>query len=179
MSWWIQNVYTDEGNLMRCQVYADTENDLPAAVQTDYTIAYGSDGLAVDTGKKYILNGSNNWVEQPADNEWANVYTKTEVDSMFAALNILTKADLFRGEQIVANTDVNTITNYGVYYCADGTTAATLSNCPITSTGFIMIVYSTGNRVRLFYGVSATNPRIFIQAYTGGQWRTIKEATLV
>lgn len=184
MSWSIEEELTtypqtNANPVIRMNIVVDDVASLPAVSQSDFTFCMGSRAKNIDNGKTYILNGSGNWIVQPSDNAWENVYTKTEIDSMFAALNILTKADLFRGEQIVANTDVNTITNYGVYYCADGTTAATLSNCPITTTGFIMIVYSTGNRVRLFYGVSATNPRIFIQAYTGSQWRTIKEATLV
>ena len=158
------------------EIIADTESDLPANT-TALSYILGSYATTVDTGAQYKIDSTGTWHKQPA-NEWENVYTKTEIDTMLANLPILSRSDLYRGYQIVANTDIDTLTNYGTYYCADGTTAATLSNCPISTTGFIMIIYSTGNRVRLFFGVSATNPRAFIQADTGGTWRTIKEFTL-
>lgn len=181
MAWWIQERYVESDGLLRCLVFADTENDLPSAIQTDYTIAYGSDGLAVDTGKKYILNGVGSWVEQPDDNAWVNVYTKTEIDDIIQDVidGELTRADIYRGYQIAANTDVNTLTDYGTYYCADGTTAATLSNCPITTSGFIMINFSNGNRVRLFLAISATIPRMYIQARTSSVWRTIRQFAML
>lgn len=182
MSYRVLNVsqeFTDRetGNRqLVAEINADTESDLPVNT-TALSYILGSYATTVDTGAVYKIDSKGTWHKQPV-NEWENVYTKTEIDTIIANLPILTRADLFRGYQITANTDIDTLTNYGCYYCADGTTAATLSNCPISATGFIMIVYSTGNRVRLFFGVSATNPRAFIQAYTGGTWRTIKEFTL-
>ena len=177
MAWWIQERYVESNGLLRCLVLADTENDLPTPIQQDYTICYGSEGIAIDTGAKYYLNGVGSWVEQPDDNAWVNVYTKTEMDAIIQSVidGQLTRGDIFRGYQIAANTDVNTLTDYGCYYCSDGTTAATLSNCPITTTGFIMLNFSTGNRVRLFLAVSATTPRMYIQARTGNIWRTIRQ----
>ena len=177
MAWWIQERYVESNGLLRCLVLADTENDLPTPIQQDYTICYGSEGIAIDTGAKYYLNGVGSWVEQPDDNAWVNVYTKTEMDAIIQSVidGQLTRGDIFRGYQIAANTDVNTLTDYGCYYCSDGTTAATLSNCPITTSGFIMLNFSTGNRIRLFLAVSANTPRMYIQARTSNVWRTIRQ----
>lgn len=184
MSWWIQERYVESNGLLRCLVFADTESDLPTPIQQDYTICYGSEGVAIDTGAKYYLNGVGSWVEQPNDNAWTNVYTKSEIDDIIQSVidGELTRADIYRGYQIQANTDLNNDTlygNYGTYYCADGTTAATLSNSPITTSGFIMMNFSNGNRIRLFLAVSATIPRMYIQARTSGTWRTIRQFAMI
>ena len=102
-------------------------------------------------------------------------HTAQDIDDAIDAIaGMLGKADIYKGTKIEASTDVNSLTDYGTYYCADGTTAASLSNCPISSTGFIMVNFSTGNRIRLFLAASATNPRIFVQARTSSTWQTIK-----
>ena len=40
--------------------------------------------------------------------------------------------------EIKPGTDLNTLTNFGNYYCNSGAETSTLSNCPITGTGFVM-----------------------------------------
>lgn len=159
-------------------VVADDAASLPVNT-TARTFVLGSDAVCVDTGDKYLIDSSGTWHLQPADNAFSNVYTKTEMDAILAGYSTLTRADLYRGYQIAANTDIDTLTDYGTYYCDSSTTAATLSNCPITGSGFIMTIFSNGNRVRMFYAVSATVPRMYIQARTGGTWQTIKEFQMV
>ena len=154
-------------------IVADDAASLPANT-ADLEFVLGSEALCVDSGLKYRIDSNGNWIQQPGS-AWTDVYSKSEVDALLAALPILSRGDLYRGYQITANTDIDTLTDYGTYYCDSGTTAATLINCPITATGFIMINYSNGNRVRIFYAVSANYPRMLIQARTGGVWRTIRE----
>ena len=158
-------------------IVADDAVSLPANT-TDLEFVLGSEALCVDSGLKYRIDSSGNWIQQPGS-AWTDVYSKSEVDALLAALPLLTRGDLYRGYQIVANTDVDSLTDYGTYYCDSSTTAATLSNCPISGSGFIMIVFSNGNRVRLFIAVSANYPRMLIQARTGGTWRTVREFAML
>lgn len=168
-------------NCARMDLYADTAADLTGLTTFDsITLLTGSSALDISTGDNYIMNSGGSWILQPSDNAWSNVYTTTEIDQMIQDVidGELKRADIYRGYQIAANTDLNDDTvygNYGTYYCSDGTTAATLSNSPITTSGFVMINFSTGNRVRLFLAVSANTPRMYIQARTGGTWRTIRQ----
>lgn len=46
---------------------------------------------------------------------------------------------------IASNTDLNDITTPGAYYCGSGATAGTLTNAPITTTGFRLEVYRVSN----------------------------------
>ena len=163
------------------QILCDTPTDLPSGtISGDYggTIVQGCSAKIISTGDTYVADSSGTWVLQPGS-AWTNVYSKSEVDALLAGLNILTRADLYRGYQIAANTDIDTLTDYGTYYCDSSTTAATLTNCPITGSGFIMTIFSNGNRVRMFYAVSANYPRMFIQSRTGGTWRTIREFAMI
>lgn len=162
-------------------ILCDTPTDLPSGtISGDYggPVVQGCSAKIISTGDTYVADSSGTWVLQPGS-AWTNVYSKSEVDALLAGLNILTRADLYRGYQIEANTDVNTLTDYGTYYCDSGTTAATLTNCPITGSGFIMTIFSNGNRVRMFYAVSANYPRMLIQARTGSVWRTIREFAML
>ena len=46
---------------------------------------------------------------------------------------------------IASNTDLDNITTPGAYYCGSGATAGTLSNTPISNTGFRLEVYRVSN----------------------------------
>ena len=173
-----RNIYDGSPNEVRVRLVCDTAADLPADVQTDYTIGIGSEALDISSGDKYVMKSDGTWVKQPGA-AWVDVYSKSEVDALLAALNILSRADLYRGYQIANNTDVDDLTDYGTYYCDSAATAATLTNCPISGSGFIMIIFSNGNRVRLFIAVSANYPRMLIQARTGGTWRTVREFAMI
>lgn len=77
MSWWVKNVesfyrppesaYTSK----RATIICDTPQDLPAynERQSDendpFILMYGSDADVISNGRKYILNGSNQWIIQP------------------------------------------------------------------------------------------------------------------
>ena len=177
----IMQEYTDRTTGYRsiaAEIVADSASDLPAN-SADLTFILGTYATVVDTGDKYKIDSSGVWQLQPGS-AWTNVYSKTEIDAIIQSVidGELKRSDIYRGYQITANTDMNDDTlygNYGTYYCSDGTTAATLQNSPITSSGFVMLNFSTGNRVRLFIAVSANTPRMFIQARTGGTWRTIRQ----
>ena len=172
--------YNGTTNCARMDLCADTAADL-AATFDGIALLGGSTCIDIATGDFYRLQTGGAWVKQPNPNAWANVYTKDETDALLQAIvdGELKRSDIYRGYQIEANTDIDTLTDYGTYYCDSGTTAATLANCPITTSGFLMVNFSNGNRVRLFLAVSANTPRMFIQARTGGIWRTIRQFAML
>ena len=156
------------------EIIADTESDLPVNTAT-LSYILGSYATTVDTGAQYKIDSAGVWHKQPFDNMFANVYTKAEIDAITAALtaDISTKAtpaQLLQGTIIPANSDLNTATYAapGVYYCENAATAATLANTPITYGGFVMVVYSSGNRFRLLMPTAAGTTTIYMQAITGG-----------
>ena len=66
---------------IRAQLIADTAADFPANTAA-LTYLLGSYGKAVDTGKEYYIDSGGNWIEQPSNNAFDNVYTKAETDSI-------------------------------------------------------------------------------------------------
>lgn len=74
------------GNITRlARIDADTFADLPVNT-TALTYIIGSEGHTIDTGKKYMMNSSGVWVEQPSANAWENVYTKAELEKYLAVI---------------------------------------------------------------------------------------------
>lgn len=77
MSWWVKNVesfnrppesaYTSK----RATIICDTPQDLPIYNERQnnpddpFILIYGSDAEIISTGRRYILNGSNEWIIQP------------------------------------------------------------------------------------------------------------------
>lgn len=53
---------------------------------SDYWYLLGSDAKVISNGKRYIINSSGIWVEQPNENVWENVYTKAEIDEMITEI---------------------------------------------------------------------------------------------
>ena len=95
----------------------------------------------------------------------------------------LSSLDVFKGTEITAGIDLNTLMAPGTYWCASSTVAQTLYNCPISGSGFVLQVFTTGSRVELLYPVSAGLMRIFMRCYTGGSsgsWKSwyMYESTL-
>ncbi len=91
--------------------------------------------------------------------------------------------DVYKGTEITAGTDLNTLMTPGTYWCASSTVAQTLYNCPISGAGFILQVFTTGNRVAVIYQISAGILRIYMRCFTGGSsgsWKSwyMYESTL-
>lgn len=81
-----ESVDRSTGNITRlARIDADSFADLPTNT-TALTYIIGSEGHAIDTGKKYMMNSSGVWVEQPSANAWENVYTKAELEKYLAVI---------------------------------------------------------------------------------------------
>lgn len=147
----------------------DSSADLPAI--SAYTsggvqISVGSTFHSVTDGADYEMTSAGVWVlSQPGQ----AAYTKAEVDA------IASSVDFCRvGTTIPANSDLNTYTTKGVY-CCGATSAATLSNCPV-SAGFrlevVEIAFSTRHQQRL-YTQQVAGDSIYIRTEGGsgyGSW---------
>lgn len=48
--------------------------------------------------------------------------------------------------EITANTDLDTLQRAGAFYCGAGSIAATLINCPLNNSGFVMEVLKKGSQ---------------------------------
>ena len=124
MSWWVMETTesTVENNIekIRCSIECDTASDLPTATaQGRFTIVYGSDAKALDTGDKYILDSTGTWRLQPSLQSqivFPDMYSKTETDALLSA-----KADktdivnlINQGQKNKLNLTGSDVTGYGI-----------------------------------------------------------------
>lgn len=80
-----QRVKQFNGTQNRTEYSASIICDDVASLPTnnsDYWYLLGSDAKVISNGKRYIINSSGVWVEQPSENAWENIYTKAEVEAM-------------------------------------------------------------------------------------------------
>lgn len=77
------------------ELVADTAADLPANTQ-DLVFIIGSFATAIDTGDTYKINSAGAWILQPSENQFENVYTKSEID------DIITRVDTLDTKQTLA-----------------------------------------------------------------------------
>lgn len=68
------------------ELAADTAADLPTNTQ-DLVFIIGSFATAIDTGDTYKISSAGAWILQPSANQFENVYTKSEVDSIVSDIN--------------------------------------------------------------------------------------------
>lgn len=172
-----------------CVIQCDTSNELPAYdafKSTKNILIYpGSVARVTSPRSSYKLKSDGTWIIQDAGNDYyskaetdalladkadsADVYTKAEVDAVAASVDFCRV-----GTTIPANSDLNTYTTKGVY-CCGATSAATLSNCPV-SAGFrlevVEIAFSTRHQQRL-YTQQVAGDSIYIRTEGGsgyGSW---------
>ena len=74
----------------------------------------------------------------------------------------------FKFTVIASNSDLNNCTEYGLYSCASSVVAATLTNSPVTSIGFGMLVMGKGSTQHI--QVIFTGSSIFLRHQSGGTW---------
>ncbi len=92
------------------ELVADTAADLPANTQ-DLVFIIGSFATAIDTGDTYKINSAGAWILQPSENQFENVYTKTEIDNIVSDIN----ADITTAENDITDlhAGLSTIINSG------------------------------------------------------------------
>ena len=88
------------------------------------------------------------------------------------AIAALKGFDLDKGTEIPANANLNNYTTPGVYYSPDATRSATLTNAPLTTSGFKLVVMQissvTGQLRQMAYINGSVN--IYTRLDNGGTW---------
>ena len=80
--------YDGTYNTCRMDLFVDTSADLAGLAFFDgIKLLPGSSAKDIATGDEYLLNGSGIWIKQPSANQFENVYTKSEVDTMVSDIN--------------------------------------------------------------------------------------------
>ena len=161
---------------------ADTAADLPQNTeQLVYII--GSYADIIDTGDRYKINSAGQWILQPRQNVFDNVYTKSEIDAMFAPVALSAGGStgylnagavwssvwsqimgLNTVRNLVAGDDMNLLTTVGIYRVVNSATAALILNIPFTQAGGRLIVSNLGGVDRYFQIYIASGIRFYIRA---------------
>lgn len=88
---------------------ADTAADLPQnTAQLVYII--GSYADVIDTGDRYKINSAGQWIMQPNQNAFDNVYTKSEIDALLQA-----KQNTLTFDALSTSDSANVLTSGGVW----------------------------------------------------------------
>lgn len=68
---------------------------------------------------------------------------------------------------VPSNSDLNDFTTPGAYYVTNSSTAATISNSPVTASGYVLLVLRHGN---LRYQMIVVTSRIFTRNLGSSAW---------
>jgi len=132
-------------------------------------------------------------VEHIIDNQRIRqtIYSNGSVDTYVRYISIINGVTTFGnwykvkfntlGNAIDSNTDLNDITTADEYYVATSTIAATLINCPHTTSGFKLVVEYLNAEIRLRQTIYATNADsdTYVRTYTNAGWGTWKKVSMV
>lgn len=111
-----------------------------------------------------------------------HTHTKSQITDFPASLpangGTANYADYLNVNNIAADTDLNTITTPGYYYCPMSSTVATFKNSPTTMSFFMEVGKHAGTYQRLVEYVTST-PRTFERNLYSGTWGTWKNITVL
>lgn len=146
------------GNYARAIILCDTAADLPAInAFANYELIQGSEAIVIDENTKYMMDSGGNWYI--SGDTFTDVYTKQQIDTLLqtkqddltavqmdsvnsgitaAILQELQSYHTIKG--IPSNSDVNDYGDRGIYTVGSASVAATITNSPFTSAGYIMFV---------------------------------------
>lgn len=111
-----------------------------------------------------------------------HTHTKSQITDFPASLpangGTANYANYLNVNNIAADTDLNTITTPGYYYCPMSSTVATFKNSPTTMSFFMEVGKHAGTYQRLVEYVTST-PRTFERNLYSGTWGTWKNITVL
>lgn len=131
-----ENDYTTGIPIITAHFECDTVADLPTLSQPNYTARIGSTAHIIDTNSTYAVQSNGTWCVQETGTD---VYTKSEIDSMFTNLTAPNTGGL--PTYISEISQIN-----GVIYPITGTidqTPTAASNNPVRSGGVVNYTYGT------------------------------------
>lgn len=185
-------------------ILCDTVSDLPSGTisGSGYTgnINQGCTAKIIADGSSYIADSSGQWILQPSNNVFVNVYTKAEVDDLLAEYQpILTfgthtvrdSTDSLNSgaiwfsiwEQIlglntypnlVAGDDLDDFQTPGIYRCTNSTTAGQILNMPSSlaqQAGGRLIVFSVGGSGRYIQFYISAGARFWLRSNISTGWQ--------
>lgn len=139
-------------NSIRARLICDDQSDLPAqSYDASTELMIGCQAHVIADGSEWEIDSSGSWVQQPsqyqldltgyATQSWVTVELAGYVDTTTystdqaaqdAAINgKASVSDIYGlGTSISSGTDLDTLTNVGVYYCSTAGIASSLINCP-------------------------------------------------
>lgn len=160
MSYLVREVYHEAvnrttGNTERLAlIIADDVSSLPANTSA-MTYILGSEARIVADGSKYIMNSSGTWVLQPSDNQFENVYTKTETDALLAPLSNQLDSDAKLLKELVdgghknflklTDTSSTTSNRVSITYNGDGTYTIDSAGQTASADGYFYLARSGQN----------------------------------
>ena len=111
-----------------------------------------------------------------------HTHTKSQITDFPASLpangGTANYTNYFNVNNIAANTDLNSLTAPGFYYCPANVTAAALKNCPTTNAFFMEVGKHAGTYQWVVeYGTS--NPKTFQRNYYSSVWQTWQNITVL
>lgn len=154
---------------------------IPVSIQNSNTAFRGLDR---DTYQFFVYNGTSwvwfasNHVPDSIESSTADFDKENPINDVprFVSQNDfedLSNLLTFSGRTISQNGDLNDYTKAGVFRCPTSAVASTLSNTPITGSGFELLVYrnntSINNCSQLLLSISTT-PKIYYRSKTTSGW---------
>lgn len=157
-SYWSDTLQT---NVCRCFIYCDSESDLPSINEyssENITLDIGSEAVAIDTGKKYLMQSDGDWYEQPQSGGGGSVdaYTKSETDALLDE-RIPYETD----NTIQAGDDLDFYYNVGSWY-----SPSTVLNSPMSDEFRLDVISISGDRVRQIAQQVGTDVRTYERSQT-------------
>lgn len=112
----------------------------------------------------YIRSNSGSW------GAWKKIALTSDIDTEISDYLPIRRS---RYTEIAENSDYNTKTTAGVYFCNSASKAATMTNCPVSSANILIQQYTTTSDRYVQYCISADG--LYWRYYTGawGDWRRI------
>ena len=162
---------------------SDTVKHITGAERTNWNDANGKKHTH---GNKSILDG----ITQALVDKWnsaltalpAHAHTKSQITDFPASLpangGTANYANYLNVNNIAANTDLNTITTPGYYYCPMSATVTTFKNSP-TSMAFFMEVGKHAGVYQKIVEYTVSNPKTYERNYYSDSWGTWKNITVL
>lgn len=185
-------------------ILCDTVSDLPSGTISGngYTgnVTQGCTAKIIADGSNYIADSSGQWILQPSNNVFVNVYTKSETDALLAeyqplltfgtqtvrdSTDSLTSGAIWSSvwDQILglntftnlaAGDDLNDFMTPGVYRCTNSVTAGQLVNMPSTlaqQAGGRLIVFNVGGSGRYIQLYISAGARFWLRSNLSAGWQ--------
>lgn len=162
---------------------SDTVKHITGVERTNWNDANGKKHTH---GNKSILDG----ITQALVDKWnsaltalpAHTHTKSQITDFPASLpangGTANYANYLNVNNIAANTDLNTITTPGYYYCPMSATVTTFKNSP-TSMAFFMEVGKHAGVYQKIVEYTVSNPKTYERNYYSDSWGTWKNITVL